>query len=117
MAERVTDNLPHVCGELPKYNVNRELSSFNGVLATEAMCDKIKSSRAHFLEEIQEFLPMFDVHAVKTRTQWEAFMKVCAKLMSFDYMINQCFTDKGYTAHLQRLDEMAEDLIRELEEN
>lgn len=117
MTKRVTDNLPRVCVELPKYNVNRELASFHGVLATEAMSDRIRMSRERFLEELDDFMAMCDIHIVKTRTQWEAFMKVCEKLMSFDYMINQCFTGTGYEQHMQVLDKKAEDLIKELGEN
>lgn len=117
MSERVTDNLPRVFAESPKYNVNRELASFNGVLATEAMSDRIRMSRERFLEELDGFLAMCDIHNVKTRTQWEAVMKICEKLMSFDYMINQCFTGTGYEQHMQFLDKKAEDLIKELGEN
>lgn len=100
-----------------KYNVNRELESFTESLANTNTLDLLKVAREHFLQEIDEFLPMFDIHNVKTSIQWQAFMKVCEKLMSFDNMIDQCFTSNDYDEYRQILDEKAKFLIKELGEN
>lgn len=106
----------HVYVQSPKYNVNRELESFTGNLATNDTLDRLTIARKRFLEELDGFSPLFNIHNVKTSIEWQAFMKVCEKLLSFDNMINQCLRDDNYEQFKQHLDRRAEDLIKELGE-
>lgn len=106
----------HVYVEDRKYNVNKELAFFNGCVADEVTCHRLKTARDRFLEELDAFLPMFHIRTVKTATQWTAFMKVCEKLLSFDNMLNTCFVANGQQDLIYLQDKKAEDLIQELEE-
>ncbi len=106
----------HVYVEGPKYNVNRQLASFSGLTNTESTLQKLQIAREQFLDGLNGFSSMLDIRNIKTSIQWQAFMKVCEKLLSFDNMINQCLTNDNYEQLKQTLDRRAEDLIKELGE-
>lgn len=69
----------------PKH-VDQVLATFDHTLATQSNLDRLEYERDKFFTDIKYRGFIMDLSKPKTQNEWITIMKVCEKLMVFDYM-------------------------------